>query len=99
MLYAERAGHRRSPLRRRGGPPDPMHPFPGRAREMPTGTIGISGRAAEAPLRNLGQDLVGDVEVGVDGLDVIEVVQGVDEVEDLAGLPALDGHRGLGDHR
>src|SRR6266511_1442759 len=47
----------------------------------------------------LGQDLLGDVEVRVDGLDVFEVFEVLDQPEHRAGLVAADGDAGLWKHR
>ena len=45
------------------------------------------------------EDVVGDVEVGVDVLDVVVVVEGVDEAEDgPGGFGAVDAHHGSGKH-
>src|SRR5262244_4289055 len=43
-------------------------------------------------------DLVGDVVVGVNGLDVVLLLEGLDEPQDRGGLLALHPHRGLGHH-
>src|SRR5215475_5872016 len=43
-------------------------------------------------------DLVGDVVVGVHGLDVVLLLQGLDQPQHRRGLLALDLHRGLRHH-
>src|SRR6267143_2838909 len=43
-------------------------------------------------------DLVGDVVVGVNGLDVVLLLEGLDEPQHRRGLLALHLHRGLGHH-
>src|SRR5215475_962882 len=44
------------------------------------------------------EDLVGDVVVGVDGLDVVLLFERLDEPQDGGRVLALDAHGGLGDH-
>src|SRR3954454_3266525 len=78
-------------------------PGPGRALRQ-TGAPAAPGRAPETsrPPRASGrdglQDLLGDVEVGVDALDVVVVLELVDQPEDLARLLLGDLDGALGDH-
>src|SRR2546426_7519687 len=44
------------------------------------------------------EHLVGDVEVGVHPLHVVELLERLDQRDDLARLVALDPHRGGGTH-
>src|SRR5207342_1476915 len=46
-----------------------------------------------------GHDLFGDVEVRIDGLDVVEVLEGLDQPEHLRRLAAVDRDRALRQHR
>src|SRR5215468_7917517 len=43
-------------------------------------------------------DLVGDVVVGVDGLDVVLLLEGLDQPQHRCGVLALHAHGGLGHH-
>src|SRR5512147_3292281 len=43
-------------------------------------------------------DLVGDVVIGVNGLDVVLLLEGLDQPQDRRGLLALHLHRGLRHH-
>src|SRR5437870_13700475 len=45
-----------------------------------------------------GDDFVGDVVVGVDGLDVVLLLDGLDQAQNRGGVLALDAHEGLGHH-
>src|ERR1700675_509079 len=44
------------------------------------------------------EDLVGNVVVGIDGLDVFLLLQRIDEPQHGGGILALHPHGGLGDH-
>src|SRR5438128_12268994 len=44
------------------------------------------------------EDLVGDVVVGIDGLDVVLLLERLDEPQHGRGILALHPHGGLGDH-
>src|SRR4029453_13772005 len=61
--------------------------------------IGSDSRPPTRRSADLGHDLVGDVEVGVDVLDVFEVFEGVEEAKDPQGDVAVEGDRHAGDHR
>lgn len=49
-------------------------------------------------LRQLGDHVVGDVGVGVDGVDVVVFFESVDEVHDFAGGGEVQGDEIAGDH-
>src|SRR5258705_13519316 len=57
------------------------------------------GRAGSRSTRDLGEDLLGDVEVRGHALDVLEVLERLDEPEVLAGPLLVHLDRALGDHR
>src|SRR5207245_203213 len=76
----------------------------------PTGSITARGLLAPAeafwhrprlPGRSahLGEDLVGDIEVRVHRLDVVQVLELLDQPEHRAGLVGADGHVVLRQHR
>src|SRR6266568_6537482 len=44
------------------------------------------------------EDLVGDVVVGIDGLDVVLLLERLDQPQHRGGVLALHPHGGLGDH-
>src|SRR5712691_2108408 len=44
------------------------------------------------------EDLVGDVVVGIDGLDVVLLLERLDQAQHGGGVLAFHPHRGLGDH-
>src|SRR5918994_4382835 len=68
------------------------------AAPIPRGRFSATARPPDRPSADLGHHLVGDVEVGVDVLDVVEVFQGVEEAEDPEGHVAVEGDRHAGDH-
>src|SRR5205823_8509388 len=72
-------------------------PGTGYTRPQPVPTSPGSTPSTRKPAPTSGsrdglQDLVGDVEVGVDVLDVVQVLQRLDQAHDRRGLRALDAH-------
>src|SRR5437870_6476438 len=64
-----------------------------------TRQVAAQGRAARRSTRDLGEDLLGDVEVGGHALDVLEILERLDEPEVLARPLLVHLDRALGDHR
>src|SRR5206468_12543179 len=56
-------------------------------------------RGARRSTRDLGEDLLGDVEVGGHALDVVEVLERLDQAKVLTCPLLINGDRALGDHR
>src|SRR5437762_9535293 len=72
-------------------------PAAGSTRPQPVPTSPGSTPSTRMPAAASGsrdglQDVVGNVEVGVDVLDVVQVLQRLDEAHDRGGLRALDSH-------
>src|SRR5215831_6779652 len=66
----------------------------------PTGGCPMGGRIPSSMSRRGDgvDDLVGDVVVGVDGLDVVLLLEGLDQPQHCCGVLALHAHGGLGHH-
>src|SRR5437773_10607115 len=76
-----------------------MAAVPGSMPRTITRRPAAEGRGARRSTRDVGEALLGDVEVGGHPRDVLEVLERLHEAQVLAGSLLVDRDRALGDHR